>query len=144
SRRFNHTTGVFLCQKFLSTRKIAIIPYIPRITAIILKSSYFYIVSRQEETRFQLVSNSQVRRDKMKNNNVTEKELFYILDLFEHMKVTYWLDGGWGVDVLTGKQQREHRDIDIDFDAQHTQKVIQKLEDIGYKIEVDWMPSRME
>ncbi|KAB2187733.1 lincosamide nucleotidyltransferase Lnu(A), partial [Staphylococcus epidermidis] len=23
----------------------------------------------------------------MKNNNVTEKELFYILDLFEHMKV---------------------------------------------------------
>ena len=45
--------------------------------------SYFYIVSRQEETRFQLISNSQVRRDKMKNNNVTEKELFYILDLFE-------------------------------------------------------------
>lgn len=30
----------------------------------------------------------------MKNNNVTEKDLFYILDLFEHMKVTYWLDGG--------------------------------------------------
>ena len=29
----------------------------------------------------------------------------------------------WGVDVLTGKQQREHRDIDIDFDAQHTQKL---------------------
>ncbi|MEL1145873.1 lincosamide nucleotidyltransferase Lnu(A), partial [Staphylococcus epidermidis] len=24
----------------------------------------------------------------MKNNNVTEKDLFYILDLFEHMKVT--------------------------------------------------------
>ena len=55
-----------------------------------------YPLSRQEETRFQLVSNSQVRRDKMKNNNVTEKDLFYILDLFEHMKVTYWLDGGWG------------------------------------------------
>ena len=28
-----------------------------------------------------------------------------------------------GVDVLTGKQQREHRDIDIDFDAQHTKKL---------------------
>ena len=80
----------------------------------------------------------------MKIDNVTEKDLFYILDLFEKMEVTHWLDGGWGVDVLTGKQQREHRDIDIDFDAQHTQKVIKKLEDIGYKIEVDWMPSRME
>ncbi|EOB7879001.1 hypothetical protein ACI1SN_002736, partial [Staphylococcus aureus] len=44
------------CQKFLSTIKKAIIPYVPRITAINLKSSYFYIVSRQEETRFQLVS----------------------------------------------------------------------------------------
>ncbi|HHD1410400.1 TPA: lincosamide nucleotidyltransferase Lnu(A), partial [Staphylococcus aureus] len=59
----------------------------------------------------------------MKIDNVTEKDLFYILDLFEKMEVTHWLDGGWGVDVLTGKQQREHRDIDIDFDAQHTQKV---------------------
>ncbi|WP_369008252.1 nucleotidyltransferase domain-containing protein, partial [Staphylococcus warneri] len=65
----------------------------------------------------------------MKIDNVTEKDLFYILDLFEKMEVTHWLDGGWGVDVLTGKQQREHRDIDIDFDAQHTQKVIKKLED---------------
>ncbi|MDT1130610.1 lincosamide nucleotidyltransferase Lnu(A), partial [Staphylococcus pseudintermedius] len=69
---------------------------------------------------------------------------FYILDLFEKIEVTYWLDGGWGVDVLTGKQQIEHRYIDIDFYAQHTQKVIQKLEDKGYKIEVVWMPSRME
>ena len=30
----------------------------------------------------------------------------FITRFFEHMKVTYWLDGGWGVDVLTGKQQR--------------------------------------
>src|SRR5699024_5719713 len=104
---------------------------------LFISLSYFYIVSRQEETRFQLVSNSQVRRDKMKNNNVTEKELFYILDLFEHMKVTYWLDGGWWVDVLTVKQQREHRDIDIDFDAQHTQKNKQKIKDIGTNIKID-------
>ncbi|MGV3200860.1 nucleotidyltransferase domain-containing protein, partial [Streptococcus thoraltensis] len=80
----------------------------------------------------------------MKNNNVTEKDLFYILELFEHMKVTYWLDGGWGVDVLNGKQQREHRDIDIDFDAQNTQKIIQKLENIGKKIKVEWITSRKE
>ncbi|MDW3920990.1 lincosamide nucleotidyltransferase Lnu(A), partial [Staphylococcus saprophyticus] len=46
----------------------------------------------------------------MKKINVTEQNLFYILDLFEKLEVTYWLDGGWGVDVLTGQQQREHRD----------------------------------
>ena len=48
----------------------------------------------------------------MGKNNVTEKHLFYILDLLKDLQITYWLDGGWGVDVLTGKQQREHRDID--------------------------------
>lgn len=80
----------------------------------------------------------------MKSINVTEQNLFYILDLFENLEVTYWLDGGWGVDVLTGEQQREHRDIDIDFDALHTEKVIEKLKEIGYETEVDWMPARME
>ena len=80
----------------------------------------------------------------MKKNNITEKHLFYVLDLFEDLKITYWLDGGWGVDVLTGKQQREHRDIDIDFDSQHTKKIIKKLKEIGYITVVDWMPARME
>lgn len=75
---------------------------------------------------------------------VTEKNLFYVLNIFDELKVNYWLDGGWGVDVLTRKQNREHRDVDIDFDAQHTQIVIQKLKEIGYITEVDWMPARME
>ncbi|EIV0112638.1 lincosamide nucleotidyltransferase Lnu(E) [Enterococcus lactis] len=80
----------------------------------------------------------------MGKNNVTEKHLFYILDLLKDLQITYWLDGGWGVDVLTGKQQREHRDIDIDFDSQHTDKLVKKLKEIGYITVVDWMPSRME
>jgi lincosamide nucleotidyltransferase A/C/D/E len=75
---------------------------------------------------------------------VTEETLFFILDLFERMEVPYWLDGGWGVDVLTGQQNREHRDIDIDFDAKYTEAVISKLKDVGYVVDVDWMPSRME
>ena len=63
----------------------------------------------------------------MGKNNVTEKHLFYILDLLKDLQITYWLDGGWGVDVLTGKQQREHRDIDIDFDSQHTDKLVKRI-----------------
>ena len=80
----------------------------------------------------------------MDKDTATEQNLFHILDLFERLKVSYWLDGGWGVDVLIGKQQREHRDIDIDFDAKFTTEVIEKLKEIGYITEVDWMPSRME
>lgn len=74
----------------------------------------------------------------------TEKALLNTLDFFERLGVPCWLDGGWGVDVLTGRQNREHRDIDIDFDAAHTKRVISELEAAGYVTVVDWMPSRME
>ncbi|MEC5379146.1 hypothetical protein VWJ19_12395, partial [Staphylococcus hominis] len=49
-------TGVFLCQFFLSRLKKGINAVISTITPKFQKDSYFYIVSRQEETRFQLVS----------------------------------------------------------------------------------------
>ncbi|WP_225540301.1 hypothetical protein, partial [Streptococcus pneumoniae] len=52
SRRFNHTTGFFLCQKLFSRIKNALNPFTSRIASVFIKSSYFYIVSRQEETRF--------------------------------------------------------------------------------------------
>lgn len=84
------------------------------------------------------------RDDKVNINNVTEETLFHILDFFESIEVSYWLDGGWGVDILTGQQNREHRDIDIDFDAKYTENVILQLKKIGYVVDVDWMPSRME
>lgn len=45
---------------------------------------------------------------------------------------------------LTVIKKYQHQDVDIDFDAQHTQTVIQKLKEIGYITEVDWMPARME
>ncbi len=76
--------------------------------------------------------------------HVTEKILLHILGFFEEIDVPYWLDGGWGVDVLTGRQNRNHRDIDIDFDARYTESVISKLKEVGYIVDVDWMPSRME
>ncbi len=47
----------------------------------------------------------------------TRENLWKILDLFEELSVTCWLDGGWGVDALYGKQTRDHRDIDINYDA---------------------------
>ena len=67
-----------------------------------------------------------------------------ILDLFEELRVTYWLDGGWGVDALYGKQTREHRDIDIDFDAAKTVIILKALKDLGYVPETDWLPVRAE
>ncbi|WP_421800921.1 MULTISPECIES: nucleotidyltransferase domain-containing protein [Hungatella] len=52
--------------------------------------------------------------------------------------MTYWLDGGWGVDVLAGKQTRTH--IDINFDAQYAEKLLNALLDLGYKVDTDCKP----
>ena len=57
----------------------------------------------------------------------TKEDLMKVIELFENTGITYWLDGGWGVDILAGKQTRIHRDIDINFDAQHTEKLLNVL-----------------
>lgn len=45
----------------------------------------------------------------MKKETVAEKDLFAILDILNKIGMKYWLDGGWGVDILTGKQPRASR-----------------------------------
>lgn len=80
----------------------------------------------------------------IKKETTSKQNLISILDLLEDLNIKYWVDGGWGVDILTGKQNREHRDIDIDFDAKHEGKLLANLINIGYKITTDWSPSRIE
>ena len=73
----------------------------------------------------------------------TKEDLMKIIELFESIGITYWLDGGWGVDILAGRQTRPHRDIDIDFDEKYTEKLLEILLKIGYKIDTDWSPVRI-
>ena len=79
-----------------------------------------------------------------KKETVTTDDLFQVLDLLDHMNMSYWLDGGWGVDVLAGKQTRSHRDVDINFDAHYTDQLLSVLKDGGYEIVTDWTPVRIE
>ncbi len=81
----------------------------------------------------------------MDRKELTIKEdLMKVIELLESSKITYWLDGGWGVDILAGKQTRCHRDIDVDFDAQQMEKLLDILLNSGYKIDTDWGPVRIE
>ncbi len=57
----------------------------------------------------------------------TKEDLMTVIGILENAGITYWIDGGWGVDILAGKQTRIHRDIDINFDAQHTEKLLNVL-----------------
>ena len=81
----------------------------------------------------------------MNRKEITTKEdLMTIVSLLENANIKYWIDGGWGVDILAGKQTRNHRDIDVDFDAQHTEELLKILLKYGYEVDTDWKPVRIE
>ena len=74
----------------------------------------------------------------------TKEDLMAVIGILENAGITYWIDGGWGVDILAGKQTRTHRDIDINFDAQYTEKLLNLLLECGYEVDTDWEPVRIE
>ena len=79
-----------------------------------------------------------------KKETTTKADLMTVINLLEDAGILYWLDGGWGVDILAGKQTRVHRDIDINFDAQSIEKLLNILLEYGYEIDTDWRPVRIE
>ena len=71
-------------------------------------------------------------------------EVHAVHDALGRAGVQVWLEGGWGVDALAGRQTRPHRDLDVDLDARHEPEALAALRDLGYEIETDWRPNRVE
>ncbi|WP_050697177.1 nucleotidyltransferase domain-containing protein [Anaeromassilibacillus senegalensis] len=76
--------------------------------------------------------------------STSKENLFEIVELLGHLNIQYWIDGGWGVDLLLGKQSRIHRDVDVDYDSLHTKRLLNALKEKGYAITTDWSPTRIE
>lgn len=47
--------------------------------------------------------------------------------------IEIWLDGGWGVDALLGRQTRAHSDLDIVVEEKDLQDVVVFLQGEGYR-----------
>jgi lincosamide nucleotidyltransferase A/C/D/E len=75
---------------------------------------------------------------------MTLTEVFEVLDALSAAGCQYWLEGGWGVDALVGHPTREHRDVDIDLDRVGEEAALVVLARLGYQIETDWRPNRVE
>jgi lincosamide nucleotidyltransferase A/C/D/E len=71
-------------------------------------------------------------------------EVLAVLDAVRSVGCRYWIEGGWGIDALVGQQTRPHRDVDIDIDGAFESEVLATLRDLGYVIETDWRPNRVE
>jgi lincosamide nucleotidyltransferase A/C/D/E len=70
--------------------------------------------------------------------------VFEVIDVLAAAGCTLWLEGGWGVDALAGRQTRPHRDVDVDIDRRQEGVVLASLAGAGYRIETDWRPNRVE
>jgi len=51
----------------------------------------------------------------------------------QNLGITTWVDGGWGVDALLGKQTRPHKDLDIAIQQKDLPQLYTLLEAKGYK-----------
>lgn len=58
--------------------------------------------------------------------------------------VRVWIEGGWGVDALAGRQTRDHDDLDLDFDSARDgeRRAIEALQRLGFELIEDERPVR--
>ncbi|MCM0678416.1 aminoglycoside adenylyltransferase [Micromonospora phytophila] len=71
-------------------------------------------------------------------------EVHTVLDTLAAAGCNAWISGGWGVDALFGQQTRPHRDLDLAVSAEHEAAALLALGRLGYVIETDWRPVRVE
>jgi hypothetical protein len=71
-------------------------------------------------------------------------EVLKVLAALSALGCRFWLEGGWGVDALVGHQTRAHRDLDVDLDARCEGPTLAVLAEMGYIVETDWRPNRVE
>ena len=68
-----------------------------------------------------------------KTLQITSKEVVDLYTSLEKIGVKIWVDGGWSVDALLGKETREHSDLDIAIQYKELPKFREYMESRGYK-----------
>ena len=68
-----------------------------------------------------------------------------VLDALERADVRAWVEGGWGIDALAGRETRAHDDLDLAVDtaADGFGRTVAALTEQGYEPGVDDLPVRL-
>lgn len=56
-----------------------------------------------------------------------------VIELLEGAGIDVWIDGGWGVDALLGRETREHDDLDLVAELGDSERIIE-LHGLGYEL----------
>ena len=67
-----------------------------------------------------------------KRTEMTAVDVITFLDIVEMRGVSAWLDGGWAVDALLGKQTRKHADLDVVLEQRDINTIARALRRKGY------------
>ena len=72
------------------------------------------------------------------------REVVEVLDDLDAAGVRHWVLGGWGVDLLVGRETRAHRDLDLLVDERDYDRCQAALAALGYEVETEDLPVRIE
>ena len=64
---------------------------------------------------------------------MTAAQVVALCRRLERLDLTIWLDGGWGVDALLGRQTRPHDDLDIVVEEKNLAQLRALLETDGFR-----------
>ena len=67
-------------------------------------------------------------------------DVIAVLDVLAGACVACWLDGGWGVDALVGRQTRAHEDLDLVIAVADIGTIIDALQRVGFAVDEDLRP----
>jgi lincosamide nucleotidyltransferase A/C/D/E len=73
---------------------------------------------------------------------VTAETVVEILDSLERAGVDAWVDGGWGVDALLGRETRPHDDLDLVVALAHVERIRAALGARSFALAEDQLPIR--
>lgn len=69
--------------------------------------------------------------------------LLKVLGTLRSSGTRVWLDGGWGVDALVGRQTRAHDDVDLALALHDVDRATEALAALGFDVYIDEMPTRL-
>ncbi len=64
---------------------------------------------------------------------MTAADVISLYKELEKLNVNIWIDGGWSVDALLGKQTRPHKDLDIAIQQKDVLRLRQLLAEKGFR-----------
>jgi lincosamide nucleotidyltransferase A/C/D/E len=79
----------------------------------------------------------------MNGEVMTAADVLEIVASLEKAGIEVWLDGGWAIDALVGRQTRQHEDLDVVVDIDQVEAIKRELGGRGFEVTEDELPTRL-